>query len=865
MPRILRTERRISPNPATLRTISGHGFDAPARAAASLGKQIASLGSSLSKEQDELDQFDMSKKLAEFSLQQRQAQFDADNSIQGDGRDHVTSSMQRYQQDAAKVMQSIPQSKRKRAELAILQMQTGFQGKAQQAEQRHQSSYFEAEAGKQITNVVLPNLSGNLDQFRQRLSMVDTMVANTPRISQTQRVRLQAQAAKAAAEKWAEGVHPTDGLEQLNVLKAEKVPEQKAIKGINMKRVVSQQALSDVAAVAKQRGYDPALALAIGHFESQGTFSTTSRPYSSKGGMVRNGRRVLSSAEGIFQFLDSNKKEFGYGKTAVDQTEAFIRKNNKETAYVEGKVGRQLKPWEKYLTHFQGPGGASKLLRADPNASVASVVGSKVVNSNPWMKGQTVGTFLGRVKREIESRMSAFGGGVPEATTTADYLKRELVLNADKYRAGFQKRLQKMSDVALVDNVIQNPGIVSPYDPEVKKKVNKAFDQKYGPEVNFTKDETARAEALNFVKSGIVPNRISARIQGDINSNDPDQMKAGFSMLHQIEQISPSGFDAMRGSSDMRKDLELYRHYSELFGEQRAVERIIQLRDPARKRVEKDIKKTADDFIKGLDDGDIVGIFNTWLPFDAPETAFAGLSKPSMMNEFKAVAREEFLRTNDKEAAEAYAKAHMKKNYGVTNITGTATIMRFPPEKFFSGRDLEMMKTKLADDVKEGLSVLKEQGLAPTGRVILESDMNTLRSVQGHKAGQTDVDPVVVQDGISMAKQVKKSPEWLVKVEAKNKDGVTDYYAIGYFSSKGLGQMKHAEAMKIIRENEKIAADRKRSGDDYMHPSNVLRRAFGLDSIDMGPNPLEGDFWSIENQKKQIDKSRQQRKKDGVF
>ncbi len=184
---------------------------------------------------------------------------------------------------------------------------------------------------------------------------------------------------------------------------------------INLSKA-NQGNLSVVAQVAEKANFDPVLAAAIGHFESAGTFSTSMRPVSGRGTMTRGGKKVLSSALGIFQFLDSNQKEFGYGDTAEAQTKSFIKKNNKESAYVAGKIGRELKPWERYLTHFQGPGGAAGFLTAKSNDTVYNVLkrvggdgyARQVIQANGWMNNTTtVSKFLGRVKNEIETRMSA--------------------------------------------------------------------------------------------------------------------------------------------------------------------------------------------------------------------------------------------------------------------------------------------------------------------------------------------------------------------------------------------------------------------------------------------------------------------------
>jgi hypothetical protein len=53
------------------------------------------------------------------------------------------------------------------------------------------------------------------------------------------------------------------------------------------------------------------------------------------------------------------------------------------------KAGLPVTPGTTYLAHFAGPGGAVKVLQADPSAPVESILGSAAVKANPFLKGMT--------------------------------------------------------------------------------------------------------------------------------------------------------------------------------------------------------------------------------------------------------------------------------------------------------------------------------------------------------------------------------------------------------------------------------------------------------------------------------------------
>lgn len=83
-----------------------------------------------------------------------------------------------------------------------------------------------------------------------------------------------------------------------------------------------------------------------------------------------------------------------------------------------------------YLAHFAGSQGAAKILNADPNASVRSVLGADVVNANPFLRNYSAADLVQWAHR----KMGGKGGAVapsrasdidPEAGAR-DWIEREL-------------------------------------------------------------------------------------------------------------------------------------------------------------------------------------------------------------------------------------------------------------------------------------------------------------------------------------------------------------------------------------------------------------------------------------------------------
>ena len=83
-------------------------------------------------------------------------------------------------------------------------------------------------------------------------------------------------------------------------------------------------------------------------------------------------------------------------------TEAYAAENGK----ILSGAGLPVTPGTTYLAHFAGPQGAVSVLKADPNAPVADVLGPRVMAANPFLKGMTVAGLQAWADRKM-------GGSTP--------------------------------------------------------------------------------------------------------------------------------------------------------------------------------------------------------------------------------------------------------------------------------------------------------------------------------------------------------------------------------------------------------------------------------------------------------------------
>jgi len=192
---------------------------------------------------------------------------------------------------------------------------------------------------------------------------------------------------------------------------------------------------------AQERGVDPELALAIAQAESR------LRP------QVKNPK---SSAHGLFQIVDDTWKQYGGDpKKRKDVNENIrigleILANNQQA--LSRTLGREPRPGELYAAHFFGTEGAKRVLTANPDAPVSSVVSARVLKANPeLLQGKSVSQALSALSAKVGD--TGPGQSIPRAPDQAtarpvyreDPAKPPVISNAidatNQYGPGYQAAL----------------------------------------------------------------------------------------------------------------------------------------------------------------------------------------------------------------------------------------------------------------------------------------------------------------------------------------------------------------------------------------------------------------------------------------
>ena len=245
---------------------------------------------------------------------------------------------------------------------------------------------------------------------------------------------------------------------------------------------------------------------------------------------------------------------------------------------------------------------------------------------------------------------------------------------------------QVMTAQAMAD--FQN-GVLSldPYSSDGKKKVDAiggVINQAVAPE-----NRQAALESL-VVQSGTVPQSTMNQLRAGAESQVPAEVEAALQAASRFSQINPSALSRRDGGSAVQKKVDDFDYYVNTLdlSPPDAARRIAEQNDPNKIRERKALEPAAKEFRKQIESTDIGAIFDdSWFPFNDPKLGFNEQQAAGIAADYLAIAEEQFYASGgNPELAKNRADAEMKRLYGTTEITGTKSVMKYPPEKFWPAK-----------------------------------------------------------------------------------------------------------------------------------------------------------------------------------
>lgn len=309
---------------------------------------------------------------------------------------------------------------------------------------------------------------------------------------------------------------------------------------------------------------------------------------------------------------------------------------------------------------------------------------------------------LAAQKQQYEGYSDSIGLKVlqHQVTSESEILDDPVLDTGDKikhlraYRDEMGKAIDTAASMAAFSSGTFAP---DPYDDKGRKAADDLFDN---IKTNVTPDRVLPAAEEITRQSGIVPKPVVNALRAASESQNGQEVAQALQQASRFSQINPAALSRRDGGSQLqgRVDDFDYMVNNLNMSPQEAGQKIAEKNNPERQRDRKILEPVAKEFLKQIDNEDLGAMFDeSVLPFNDPQVGFTDTQALGIKADYKAIAEEQFYSANgDVDLAKNRAKQEMQRIYGVTNLTGSRVVMKYPPEKFWPG--------KTPDGVWEGIA-----------------------------------------------------------------------------------------------------------------------------------------------------------------
>ena len=392
---------------------------------AAVGK-FAGVFDAFGAEQNKRDEANAKMTMLETSIKLDKDLHDASQSYTGDGRGFRDTSEQSYDRKWGEVISTLPDSQREKAKLFALQKKSSYVNEAERHQDNHGVAYVQQRLPDFYGNVLGASVTKEsvsefgIEPAKAAIETGRKFTSNAP-ISAAARAKLEKSLQIATANKVAEVIDPV----QYKKMMAAELSTKKIAGNSKLPSNAVGKALG---LAASNHGVNPDILASITKIES---------------GFNPKAKNPLSSARGLGQFINSTAKQYGLKNDGTDsvqaQSEALARLTKDNITTLQQRLKREPAPGEIYLAHFLGVGKAASIGKVDNKASAQGVLGSAVINANPFLRGKNIG----QVKDWAAKKMGTSSGPVVSGDTFTNEL----------FSPKNQKLVQKRFETEIETNI----------------------------------------------------------------------------------------------------------------------------------------------------------------------------------------------------------------------------------------------------------------------------------------------------------------------------------------------------------------------------------------------------------------------------
>lgn len=228
---------------------------------------------------------------------------------------------------------------------------------------------------------------------------------------------------------------------------------------------------------------------------------------------------------------------------------------------------------------------------------------------------------------------------------------------------------------------------VDPYSTDGRKRVDAVGDV-ISKAVPGEQQQAAYEELVR--QSGTLPQSVLNNIRAGADSQVAAEVQAAMQAASRFAQINPAALGRREGGDAIQRKVDDFDYYVNTLNldPSDASRSIAEQNDPNKVRDRKALEPAAKEFRKQLEGADIGAMFDdSFMGWRSnPNVGFTEGQAAGIAADYLAIAEEQFyLTSGNTELAKSRAEQEMKRLYGTSDIGGSKTIMKYPPEKYWPG------------------------------------------------------------------------------------------------------------------------------------------------------------------------------------
>lgn len=338
----------------------------------------------------------------------------------------------------------------------------------------------------------------------------------------------------------------------------------------------------------------------------------------------------------------------------------------------------------------------------------------------------------------------------------------------------------------LTASLLNGERYAQPSSKQDRKIINNIYKQSGILQAFAQGNEEAVQETVGYIyETGIVPEVVQQTLLGQMTSNDPQAQQYAYSVIGKIQEAKPTALIGPAGFSEKEiRDAAAYNGMVRAGADSRfALDAVKRSNDPFQQDVVKMRETEVNSLLKDFS-SDVI----------ADDKAFGGgwFSSPRFMNnaveaelmaDYKTIYKQAYIKYGNEDAAKATALDAIKQTAQVSRVTGSDTLMKYAPEKFYSvtGLSEEQNQEWLRRDLASGL---KTKGIEDLSRVSLLPSYDTPARV---KKGLPPVYNVLIEDENGIIDNLRGENNMPLSIK--------------FDVSKGIEKQKHVKERIKAQEN----------------------------------------------------------------